>query len=147
MSVMKRDVAVEPAMPGTSPVGDGESPRRRPWRGKFRDAFRGIKRGIRGHSSFAVHFFFGAVALAAAASLGASPAEWCFIILCIMVVLTAELFNSAVESLVRLLSPDQAEEAGRALDISAGAVLLSSIGAAIIGLLIFVPKVLELVRR
>lgn len=146
---MKGEVPVQPTAAGRTPAAENvpEGPRRRPSRSKFGDAFRGVKRGIRGHSSFAVHFFSAAVALAAAASLGASATEWCIIIGCIAMVLAAELFNSVVESLVRLLSPQQAEEAGRALDISAGAVLVASIGAAIIGLVIFVPKLLELAQR
>src|SRR5438445_13838140 len=79
-----------------------EKPRpRRPWRAKFRDAFRGLKLGIRGHSSFSVHFFFAALVLAAAVVLRCTVIEWCILLLCIGLVLTAELFNSAIETLFR----------------------------------------------
>src|SRR4051812_4170365 len=64
-------------------------PRRRRWRDKFRDAFRGIKRGVRGHSSFVVHFFFAALALAAGLVLGCALWEWCVLLGCIGLVLTA----------------------------------------------------------
>src|SRR3954449_10064909 len=78
---------------------------RRPWRSKFADAFRGLKFGIRGHSSFAVHFFFTALVLVAAAILRCNIEEWCLLMLAVGLVLTAELFNSAVETLFRELDP------------------------------------------
>ena len=74
--------------------------RRRPWRAKFKDAFRGLKLGIRGHSSFCVHFFSSVLVLAAGLILRCAVLEWCALIGCIGLVLTAELFNSAVETLV-----------------------------------------------
>jgi len=49
---------------------------RRSWRGKFADAFRGIKLGVRGHSSFFVHFFFTGLAVAFAVALECSLVEW-----------------------------------------------------------------------
>src|SRR5690242_6920041 len=79
---------------------------RRPWRHKFGAALRGMKLGVRGHSSFFVHFFFGALVVAAGIILGCEMMEWCILLLCIAMVLTAELFNSAIETLFRGL--DQA---------------------------------------
>src|SRR4051794_40997040 len=70
---------------------------RRPWRDKFRAAFRGVKLGVRGHSSFFVHFFFAALVLAAAVVLGCGLVQWCLLLGCIGLVLTAELFDSALE--------------------------------------------------
>src|SRR5262249_18245999 len=75
--------------------------RRRPWRDKFRVAFRGIKLGVRGHSSFSVHFFFTAMVIAAAIVLRCGWLEWCILLGCIGMVLTTELVNSAVETLFR----------------------------------------------
>src|ERR1700751_1643321 len=73
----------------------------RSWRSKFRDAFRGLKLGIRGHSSFFVHFFFAALVLAAGVVLQCHALEWCLLLGCIGMVLTAELFNSAIETIYR----------------------------------------------
>src|SRR5438270_6408576 len=79
-----------------------EQPRpRRSWRSKFRDAFRGLKLGIRGHSSFFVHFFFSALVIAAGVVLRCETLEWCILLGCIGMVLTAELFNSAIETIYR----------------------------------------------
>jgi diacylglycerol kinase len=106
----------------------------RTWREKFGDAFHGVKAGVRGQSSFFVHFFMAALVLAAAAALGVhSLAEWGILLLCITVVLTAEMFNSAIESLARAITRDVDPHVGAALDIGSAAVLLASIGAAIVG--------------
>ena len=123
-----------------------ETPRpRRPWRRKFGDAFRGLKLGVRGHSSFFVHFFVAALVLALAVAFGCSFEEWCVLFLCIGMVLTAELINSAIEVLHRGLDPETRERNWKALDISAGAVLMASITAAVVGILIFGKHVLQMV--
>ena len=116
---------------------DGASARRPPWRRKFKAALRGVKLGIRGHSSFFVHFFFAALALAAAIVLRCTLVEWCLLLACIGGVLTAELVNSAIETLFRGLDEETKGRAWPALDVAAGAVLLASVAAALIGLLIF----------
>ena len=116
---------------------------RRPWRGKFGDAFRGLKLGIRGHSSFFVHFFFAALVLATAVVLRCSLLQWCILLLCIGLVLTAELFNSAIETLFRGLDAETKDRIHGCLDIAAGAVLLASIVSAVIGAIIFVRQLLN----
>jgi len=73
-----------------------------------------------------------------------SNVEWMMTIFCIGFVLASEIFNSAVEVLVDLVSPEHNPKAGLTKDMAAGAVLVSSITAAIIGLIIFVPKLFEL---
>jgi diacylglycerol kinase len=123
------------------PVG---SPRRRPWRDKFRAAFRGLKLGVRGHSSFSVHLFFTVLVAAAAIVLRCSPVEWCLLLGCIGIVLTAELFNSALETLLRGLDETTKMRVWPCLDIAAGAVLLASLFAVLIGCIIFVPLLIKL---
>ena len=56
---------------------------RRPWGDKFGDAFRGLKLGVRGHSSFFVHFFFAALVAAAALVFRCDLLEWCVLLGCI----------------------------------------------------------------
>jgi diacylglycerol kinase len=116
--------------------------KQRSWRQKFRVAFRGLKLGVRGHASFCVHFFFAALVLTAAVVLDCERLEWCLLIGCIGLVLTAELFNSTAETLFRGLPAEAQKRTWPALDIAAGAVLLASLTAAVIGLLVFVPKFL-----
>jgi diacylglycerol kinase len=117
---------------------------RRSWRAKFGDAFRGLKLGVRGHSSFSVHFFFTALVLAAAIVLRCTPLEWCMVLGCIGMVLTAELFNSAVEAIFHGQDEYVKRRNQACLDIAAGAVLMASITAALIGCLIFVPHLWSL---
>jgi diacylglycerol kinase len=120
---------------------------RRPWGRKFGDAYRGLKRGIRGQSSFFVHFFFTALVVAAAVALGCSLVEWCLLLGCIGFVLVAELFNSTVEVLFRGLDEAAREKAWPCLDIAAGAVLLASVVAGVIGALVFLSKLLPMLEE
>jgi diacylglycerol kinase len=132
-------IGIEPnAMALLEPVVP--SKRRRRWPTKFRDAIRGLKLGIRGHSSFFVHFFVAALVLAAGLVLRCELWEWCVLLGCIGLVLTAELFNSAIETLFRGLDATTKDRTWPALDISAGAVLLASLTACVVGLMIFLPK-------
>jgi diacylglycerol kinase len=119
----------------------------RSWSEKFRDAFRGVKLGVRGQSSFFVHFFFAVAVIVAAIVLGVSDyREWCLLILCIAGVLAAEMFNSAMELLARCISDQPDARLGRALDIGSAAVLIASVGAAVVGLIIFGRHLMELIR-
>jgi diacylglycerol kinase len=119
------------------PADDRPRTRRDKWRAKFTYAFRGVKRGVRGHSSFSVHVFAAALVVAAAVGLQCGWVEWCVLLGCVGMVFTAELFNSAVEALFH--GQDDAVKARtyQALDIAAGAVLTASAFAAAVGLIVF----------
>jgi diacylglycerol kinase len=117
---------------------------RQTWRRKFAVAFRGIKLGVRGNSSFFVHIFFTALVVATAVVLRCDLLEWCVLLGCIGLVMTAELFNSAIETLFRGLDEATRERAWPALDIAAGAVLVASITAAALGGIIFLAKAAQL---
>jgi diacylglycerol kinase len=112
----------------------------RTWNEKFRDSFRGLKAGIRSQSSFFVHFFFATVVLVAAAVLKIHREEWCILLLCITIVLTAEMFNSALESMARAITGKSNPHLGNALDIASAAVLVASIGASVVGSLVFIYR-------
>ncbi|MGL4552374.1 MAG: diacylglycerol kinase [Gemmataceae bacterium] len=120
----------------------GEGRPRRSWRAKFATASRGLWLGVKGHTSFFVHFFMAALVLAAAAALRCEVWQWCVLLGCIGAVLGAELFNSALETLFRELDPATKERAWPALDIAAGAVLLVSLFAAAIGAVVFLSRLL-----
>ena len=68
--------------------------------------------------------------------------EWCIIIVCIAMVISAELFNSAIEKWVDVVSPERNKKAGDIKDISAAAVLILAIMAVIIGCIIFGKQLL-----
>jgi diacylglycerol kinase len=69
--------------------------------------------------------------------------DWCILLLCITVVLTAEMFNSALESMARAITGESNPYVGRALDIGSAAVLTAAAGAVAIGLLVFVHRLGE----
>lgn len=121
-------------MPSPAPLPD------RFWNRKFRDAIRGVKEGVRGQSSFFVHFFMCAAVVAAGAVMRVSLLEWCILILCMTVVLTAEMFNSALESMAKAITGDPDPHLGNSLDIGSAAVLLASVGAALVGSLLLLNR-------
>jgi len=69
--------------------------------------------------------------------------EWCIILICIGSVMAAELFNSSIEQHVNATHPQWNDAAGKTKDIAAAAVLIVSVFAAIIGLIIFLPRIIE----
>jgi diacylglycerol kinase len=112
----------------------------RGWIEKFADAFRGIKVGLRGQISFCVHLFFTAVVILAGMVLKMELLEWCLLALCITTVLAAEMFNTALESMARAISDEVRPELGNALDIGSAGVLLSALGAVVVGSTIFLHR-------
>lgn len=69
--------------------------------------------------------------------------EWCILIGCITLVFTAEAFNTALEFLTDLASPEYHPLAGKAKDVAAAAVLLAAIGSIVIAGFIFCPRLLS----
>ena len=119
---------------------DESRPPERPLRKKFQDAFRGAKLGVRGQSSFFFHFFTAAAVIAAGTVMQVDLVEWCLLLVCITAVLTAEMFNSALESLAQSVTDQYDPHIGAALDIGSAAVLVASTGAALIGSIIFLNR-------
>lgn len=115
------------------------------WLAKFRCAFRGWWLGSSCQTSFGVHYFIALLVVGLAILFRCDPWEWGLLILCIGTVWMAELMNSAVEALSRSVSKDYNVHIRDALDIASGAVLVMSLGAALIGCIIFIPKLLGLV--
>jgi diacylglycerol kinase len=112
----------------------------RSWFQKFRHAFQGVRAGVRGQNSFAVHVPAAVLVVAAGAALRVDCAEWAILALSIAGVLAAELFNSALESMAKSVTGRRDPNIGSALDMSAAAVLLSSIGAAAAGTIVFAHR-------
>lgn len=108
----------------------------------FGHSVRGVWVALRGEFHMQAH----AVATVVVVGLGfyyqLSSIEWALVALAIAGVWAAELFNTALEALTDLVSPGFHPLAGKAKDIAAGAVLLAAIGALVVGLLVFGPKVL-----
>jgi diacylglycerol kinase len=112
----------------------------------FTYAFKGWRSAFKTQLNFRVQCFLAVVAVALGFFLKISTNEWLWISLNITLVLFAEMINTALETLVDLVSPDYNEKAGRVKDIAAGAVTITAINAALSGLYIFTPKLLSLLR-
>lgn len=103
----------------------------------FKFAGRGIWLAVMKQRNLRIHLGITALVILAAYYFEVTNVEWSILLLCIGLVISLELMNTAIESLVNLISPEWKESAGRIKDISAGAVLWSAIIAVLIGLLIF----------
>lgn len=108
----------------------------------FRYAFNGIRLLIQKEHNAWIHSFVAICVVIAGCFLGLSQMEWIAIVIVIGAVLAAEAINSSIEALADLVSPDYNEAIKRTKDLAAGAVLIMAIAAAIVGFIIFVPKLL-----
>jgi len=107
----------------------------------FAFAGAGIWHVARNEPNSRIHAAATVLALGAAILLGISPHDWQWIALAIFAVWSAEAFNTAIEKTCDLLSPHFDERVRIAKDAAAGAVLVISIGAAVIGAMTFWPYV------
>jgi diacylglycerol kinase (ATP) len=105
----------------------------------FRHAIAGVLRMIHCQHNAWIHAAATLAVLAAAFVLGISAADWCWIILAISIVWTAEALNTAFEFLADAASPEFHPLVRDAKDVAAGAVLLTAIAASVIGGIIFWP--------
>ena len=106
----------------------------------FSYAFKGIYFVFRNELNMQIHLLAAIGVLVAGFMLEINRIEWIFIIFAIVGVWVAEMFNTSIEILTDLVSPDFHELAGRVKDIAAGAVILATLGAVVIGGLVFLPK-------
>ena len=72
--------------------------------------------------------------------------EWIICIMLFAIVISGELFNTAIEIIVDMVRPYKDENAKNAKDIAAGGVLVLAIGSIITGLIIFVPKIIDFIN-
>ncbi len=107
----------------------------------FRYALQGIIHAFLKERNMKIHVVISILVMIVGMAVKLTPMEWLFIVFAIGGVITLELLNTAIERLVDLVTPDFHPLAKQAKDVSAGAVLIFSIVAVIIGLIIFIPKI------
>lgn len=105
----------------------------------FRYAFEGIVAALKEEPNLKFHFLAGILVILLSIFLNISKQDWVVIILVIGLVISVELTNTAIEAVVDHLIQTNHPGAKLAKDISAGAVLISALTAAIVGVLIFLP--------
>lgn len=110
----------------------------------FSYAFKGIYQVFRYELNMQIHLLAAIVVVIGGFVLQLTTIEWCLVVFAIVGVWVAEMFNTSIELLTDLVSPDYHELAGKVKDIAAGAVLLATLGAVVIGGVVFFPKIISL---
>lgn len=112
----------------------------------FGFAFKGLGYAFKTQQNFRIHCFAALVACTLGYLLHISGNEWQWVMLCIILMMVAELLNTAIEALVDLVSPGYNELAGHVKDVGAAAALVVALFSLATGVIIFVPKLLLLVN-
>lgn len=110
----------------------------------FKRAFDGVKSAYATEYHMVIHCYFAVAVIICGALFQISYYEWLICFILIGAVIALELVNTAIESVVNMITTDYNVYAKTAKDTSAAAVLVMSIASAVIGLIIFVPKFIEL---
>lgn len=107
-------------------------------------AFRGVRALLlREHNAW-LHLVAAGMAGTLGWFFGLGRTEWCLVAFAVGSVLAAEAFNTAIETLADAVTRERNPAVGKAKDLAAGGVLLTSFAAAAVGLLVFGPKLLQL---
>lgn len=106
-------------------------------------AIDGIEYAINHERNIKIEIFMGIVASILGFLLNISIFEWIVVILLIATILALELVNTAIERTVDLITKDYEELAKASKDMAAGAVLIVSMFSTIIGILIYIPKIID----
>lgn len=109
----------------------------------FKAAFSGLGHAFIHERNLQIELVFAVLAITGAFMLGFTSIEWALLVLIILIVMTFELINTAFEHLSDLQRPRLDPVVKVAKDISAAAVLLSSIGSVVVGVILFGPKIAE----
>ncbi|HEY8241375.1 MAG TPA: diacylglycerol kinase family protein [Kiritimatiellia bacterium] len=110
-------------------------------------AFRGVGIMLASQHNAWIHAFATVLVVAAGLACRLPASEWCFIVLAIVAVWTAEALNTALEFLADAATPGFHPLVGKAKDVAAGGVLITAVGAAVIGAVIFLPRLFEYLAR
>ena len=111
----------------------------------FRYAFAGLQTLVATQPNFRIHLLVAALVVTAAAMLHVSRADWLWLTVAICGVLVAEAFNTALEFLADAVSTEHHPLIGKTKDCAATAVLLTALGAFVIGILVLGPYLLQIV--
>ena len=109
----------------------------------FRYAFKGLKDLFVSQPNARIHLRASIGVILAGIFFQISATEWVAVSLCIVLVISLEATNTAIEYLTDLVSPGQHPLAGKTKDVAAAAVLLAAIGSVVIGCIIFLPKIIN----
>lgn len=110
----------------------------------FTYAFAGLKVLFKEEHNARIHLFATVCVIVAGILFKISLLEWVAVVFAIGLVFSFEIMNTSVENIADFICPERDDRIKRIKDLAAAAVLVSAITAAVVGLLVFVPKILEL---
>jgi diacylglycerol kinase len=110
----------------------------------FGYAFNGLRILLKEEHNARIHLVAGVLVVIAGIALKISTVEWIVLIFAIGFVIMTEIINSSIENIADFISPEKHEKIKKIKDLAAAGVLISAVTALIIGLIIFLPKILEL---
>lgn len=111
----------------------------------FSYAFAGIKVLLREEHNARIHLVAAAAAVAAGFIFGITPGQWMAVVIVIAMVFSAEAVNSAIERTADFVKAERDDRKRDIKDLAAGAVLICAIGAAVVGIIVFLPYVIKFV--
>lgn len=106
-------------------------------------ALNGLKIFLRYEQNARIHLVCGILVIVMGVLLKISAMNWIAVVFAVGLVPSLELINSSIERMADFVSPEKHEAIKRIKDLSAASVLVGAIAAAIIGMLVFIPKILE----
>lgn len=112
----------------------------------FKYAIEGIVSSFKTERNMKIHIFIMILVIIAGIILKISALDWIILVIMFALVISAELFNTTFETVVDMITKERNEKAKLAKDIAAGAVLVLAIGSIIVGLIIFIPKILNFIK-
>ena len=113
----------------------------------FRYAFNGIRLLLRNEPNALLHLIICICTIIAGFVLNISSMEWVVVVIVCGCVFAAEALNTAIERLADVVSPEYNEAIKKVKDLSAGGVLFMAIAAVVTGVIIFLPKLIEIFSR
>ena len=111
----------------------------------FKYAIEGLVSSFKTERNMKIHIMAMIIVIALGIFMKLNKIEWCIITIAIVMVISAELFNTAIETVVDMVSPQKNPQAKLVKDIAAAAVLVLAIGAAVIGIIIFGSKIVTII--
>lgn len=116
-------------------------------RSTFRNARKGVRLALKSEMNIRIHIVIAFFVILAAILLGLSSVEICVLLLTIAAVISAEMFNTAIEfSLDALFHNKYSRLVGMAKDISAGAVMFVTVISIFVGCFIFIPAIYSILK-
>ncbi len=110
----------------------------------FKHAFDGFMHNIKTHPNFRFHLIATICIVLLGIYFEITVTEWLILVFTVNMVLVAEMVNTSIESMVDLITLERREDARIAKDVSAAMVLVSATMAVIVGLIVFLPKIISI---